>query len=540
MDIVGYKAIGHDGSVCCVTNGTLVYSIEAEKDSNPRHALCSPELFNTLITKRGTEPSIVCGDSECPDGDRLNYRGITPDRVIERQMQFRGRPLRYLSVPHEMCHVACAFALSDLPEGQDFYALVWEGEIGSFYYVDNNFMIERLGTPADIISHVGIRYSFPYHAAGRSRDIFGHSAAGKIMALAGLASPAFSDSPELRELMKTLLDSPLSHEGPFQVTLSGNPQLLYTTLQSLRDLEVDAPEFVRICRAIQDGLFSRFYDFACKHVRRRLPLVIAGGCGLNCDWNTRWRDSGLFDSVFVPPVPNDSGIAIGAAAVGQRLLLRRSKIAWNVYAGEDFLLDADEGQLCRHGFRCAPLDLDCVSEWLFDREWIVAWVQGRCEMGPRALCNRSLLAAPFKRSKCDALNRVKQREAFRPVAPVCRIEDVAEYFEWNGPSPFMSYFQRVKVDNLSAVTHSDGTARLQTVAASQNPITHELLSRFKRKSGVGVLCNTSLNFPGCGFINRASHLIRFVNQTGIPAMVIGANMYVRAQFATTADRRLNT
>src|SRR6266545_2812116 len=180
MDIVGYKAIGHDGSVCCVTNGTLVYSIEAEKDSNPRHALCSPELFNTLITKRGTEPSIVCGDSECPDGDRLNYRGITPDRVIERQMQFRGRPLRYLSVPHEMCHVACAFALSDLPEGQDFYALVWEGEIGSFYYVDNNFMIERLGTPADIISHVGIRYSFPYHAAGRSRDIFGHSAAGKI------------------------------------------------------------------------------------------------------------------------------------------------------------------------------------------------------------------------------------------------------------------------------------------------------------------------------------------------------------------------
>ena len=186
---------------------------------------------------------------------------------------------------------------------------------------------------------------------------------------------------------------------------------------------------------MSDAIFTKFYEVARKKLTKNYPLLISGGCGLNCSWNSLWRDCGLFPQVFVPPCPDDSGSAIGTAIDAQAHFTGQAKIEWSVYSGAEFILD--------HGvsdaFEKHSLDLRRTAEILRDGG-ILAWVQGRCEIGPRALGNRSLLAAPFDVSMRDRLNLIKHRESYRPVAPVCLEEDVSEHFVWNGESPHMLYF----------------------------------------------------------------------------------------------------
>jgi predicted NodU family carbamoyl transferase len=124
------------------------------------------------------------------------------------------------------------------------------------------------------------------------------------------------------------------------------------------------------------------------------------------------------------------------------------------------------------------------------------------EIGPRALGNQSILAPPFQVSTRVRLNEIKQREKFRPIAPVC-LEEVAEkWFGCDQASPFMLFTHRVRTNELAAVTHVNGTARVQTVSSVTNRNLYELLIAFKARTGHGVLCNTSLNFNLKGFINK--------------------------------------
>jgi len=126
----------------------------------------------------------------------------------------------------------------------------------------------------------------------------------------------------------------------------------------------------------------------------------------------------------------------------------------------------------------------------------------------------------------DRLNEIKVREPYRPIAPVCLEEDVSEHFDWNGPCPYMLYFQKVHNTRLGAVTHVDGSARVQTVSKTDNSQLHALLCEFKKITGIGVLCNTSLNFPGRGFINRTSDLIEYVGDWKLDGFVLDDRLYI--------------
>ncbi|MGW5237010.1 carbamoyltransferase C-terminal domain-containing protein, partial [Streptomyces nodosus] len=286
------------------------------------------------------------------------------------------------------------------------------------------------------------------------------------------------------------------------------------------------------------AIFDRFLAVAERELTEGLPLLIAGGCGLNCDWNQQWRDCGLFPEVFVPPCPNDSGSAIGTAVDAQRHFTGRAKITWDVYSGPDFVHDRTAEQIAEN-FTEEPLDQTRVAE-LLARGRILAWVQGRCEIGPRALGNRSLLAAPFEGRTHDRLNRIKQRETYRPIAPVCLEEDVSEHFHWTGPSPHMLYFQKVRNPRLRAVTHVDGTARAQTVNSAQNARLHRLLRAFKQVTGAGVLCNTSLNLPGRGFINRTTDLISHVLDRGIDGFVLDDRLHLVRERTADATQEVRS
>ena len=285
---------------------------------------------------------------------------------------------------------------------------------------------------------------------------------------------------------------------------------------------LDDQEFRNFSGIVSDRIFDRFYQFAKSNMKRCWPLLIAGGCGLNCDWNTKWRESKLFSEIFVPPVANDSGSAIGTAIDAQFYFTGDPKINWNVYSGLAF---ESSGTFDASLFDEHDTNYSMIADILANN-LIIGWVNGKSEIGPRALGNRSILASPFQDSTRKRLNVIKQREQFRPIAPVCLEEDAEKWFDCNHSSPFMLYTHRVSTDELKAVTHVNGTARIQTVSSESNSRMHALLEAFKLRTGYGVLCNTSLNFKGRGFINNITDLSAYAIEHGLDGFVIEGRSYM--------------
>ena len=155
------------------------------------------------------------------------------------------------------------------------------------------------------------------------------------------------------------------------------------------------------------------------------------------------------------------------------------------------------------------------------------WVQGRYEIGPRALGHRSLFAEPFNESTLQKLNSLKKRETYRPIAPICLERESREHFEVLGDHRHMLYTVKVTNPKLKAITHVDGTARLQTISNLECKITSDLLRVFGKHTGASVLCNTSLNYNGRGFINTMQHLVDFAEQNQIKSFVVNDFIYRR-------------
>jgi carbamoyltransferase len=269
----------------------------------------------------------------------------------------------------------------------------------------------------------------------------------------------------------------------------------------------------------------------CRFLRKRTDarhLVIAGGVALNSVMNGRLLREGGFDDIYVMPAAGDNGTAIGAAAYVYHALLRRPRVAQHddPYLGTSYS-ERDLEKLLRD---CKlpvnrPKDIVETTAQLLAEGNIVGWFQGRMEVGPRALGNRSILADPTGPAMKDKINsEVKHREAFRPFAPSVAVEDQNRYFESKGESPFMLMVCDVipaMRQHLPAITHVDGTARLQTVNAAVNPLYHRLLRKFGEKSKPPVLLNTSFNIQGEPIVESPSNAIRCFYSTGLDYLVLG-------------------
>ena len=516
MKIISYKP-GHDGTVACVDQGKLVFSIEAEKDSWPRYEEIPPSLFLHSLALMDSVPDVVAVSGwvrgfhsiSSPVGG--GYFGEGVNTIIDKPVRLMGKEVRHFSSSHERSHLMGVYGMSPFPQGRPCYVLIWEGNIGAFYHIDEKVNVTKVG---DVLEDPGNKYSFLYALADPSFPIgkghFRFEDAGKLMALAGFGRPG----PATRDEQE-LIDFVLSRRS---ILLSVDKRELSSS--PFFNVGVESQQFKDLARRFSDALFGRFADFGREHLTAGLPLLIAGGCGLNCDWNTNWKQLGLFEDVFVPPCANDSGSAIGTAVDALRHYTGRAKIDWSIYAGEEFVFDKAD----MSGMTVSPLNLRGIALKLKAGK-VLAWVQGRYEIGPRALGNRSLLAMPFGRDIHTRLNRIKQREGFRPIAPVCLEEDVPLHFDSQEPSPYMLFFQQVRSPHLKAVTHVDGTARIQSVSAAQNPRMHALLTAFKDLTGYGVLCNTSLNYKGKGFINRMSDLVAYAREVCLDGFVVGDCTY---------------
>ena len=508
---------GHDGAMAAVQDGKLLFSLEAEKNSFGRYSPVTATTLVDAVERLGEPPDVVAftgGWEPLPGKIAAGYQGM--HALEQRPMNFLGHQATFVSSSHERSHILSTIAMAPPDDSPVRAALVWEGLLGNLYLVEGH---GKVVNRVRVHDGPGTRWSLLFCLADPTFPDEGGfpgrlSDAGKLMALAGFGD-AHTDDPAVTEVVDRVLTTAnlwpaAKHE--FRDT-------------AIYNAGVQADITKQAAAVLCHRLFAMFSAAAVEHLPPGIPLLISGGCGLNCDWNRMWRDLGHFSSVFVPPCPNDSGLAIGSAADAQQLLTGDALIDWNVYAGLEFDWNVEPDPM---NWRRRPLDMAAVADALANGH-VFAWVQGRAEIGPRALGNRSLLADPSDVRMRDRLNEIKLREDYRPIAPVCRLEDAAEVFDTDFEDPHMLYFRMVTSDRLAAVTHVDGSARCQTVTPETNKPLHDLLSAVATRSGVGALCNTSLNFPGAGFINRMSHLRRYCEEREIADFVVGDAWFERIQ-----------
>jgi carbamoyltransferase len=342
----------------------------------------------------------------------------------------------------------------------------------------------------------------------------------KVMALASYGKPEF-----VKEFRSMII---LRNNG--QYTIDDSRIEEYFGPRRLRHEEFSSHHF-NIAYSLQAVLQDTVLELAHYLFRQtgEKNLCMAGGVALNCVMNACIRDRGPFKNIWVQPASGDSGTALGAAIwtdVKVRKSVRKAFVMNHAYWGPGYDDEDIENflQWSKIPYRRSKNIAKETAELLAEDK-IVGWFQGRMEFGPRALGSRSILASPINASMQARLNEVKDREDFRPVAPVVLEEKASEWFEQAEYSPFMLFVFNVKPDKaelIPAVRHVDGTARIQTINPEQHPEYYALLKEFYERTGVPVLINTSFNTLGKPIVCTPRDAVECFWSSPFDVLVIGS------------------
>ena len=435
-------------------------------------------------------------------------------------------------VRHHDAHAAMFF----VSPFEDAAVLVMDGygdETAQSAYAGQGKSLKRLWQ-SDFFDSLGMLYTAVTTHLG-----FKVFEEGTVMALAGAGGPTYVD--KFRELIH------LRPGGRFRVN---RDFIGYDTHGLNRPFKPRFTEVFGAPRGRGEPILDRHRDLAFAlqatieetvlHVVRDLSkrnpsrnLCLVGGVALNCVANARILRDTDYESVWVPPCASDSGAPLGSALWHYHQTLghaRRTELTHAFY-GQDYS-DAEIVQaLDAAGLPYRRLsDPELVSRVARDisEGKIVGWFQGRSELGPRALGNRSILADPRNAAMKDRINRlVKHREPFRPFAPAVLEERVSEFFEIDATDPFMTLAPRVRPEKRNVIpagVHLDGTSRIQTVSRAQNAKFYDLIHAFGDMTGVPVLINTSFNFQE-PIVQRPEEAIACFLRTSLDRLVLG-NFYV--------------
>lgn len=282
-------------------------------------------------------------------------------------------------------------------------------------------------------------------------------------------------------------------------------------------------------------------------------LCMAGGVTLNCVVNGKLLGTGIFKNIYMQPAAGDAGGALGAALAAYHVTYGKDKTAHEIdgmngsYLGPQFSNESIEGVLKEYRATYTyrnDAELNSTVAKFIDEGNVIGWFRERMEFGPRALGNRSIIADPRNSDMQKKLNlKIKFREGFRPFAPAVKIESLSTYFEASTPSPYMLFVQQVNKDlqhelpadypsfsmeqklelvksSLPAVTHADGSARVQTVDKTTNPAFWNLLTAFEERTGCGVLINTSFNVRGEPIVCNPTDALRCFMNTDMDVLVL--------------------
>ena len=270
------------------------------------------------------------------------------------------------------------------------------------------------------------------------------------------------------------------------------------------------------------------------HETKSKNLCLGGGVALNGVANYRILKESPFENLHIPPSPGDAGSAIGCAQYSyfchekneRKLQTESERIRNNIFVGPSFSNTDIEEFLNSKNIKYLHLEEENLLKMtakLIAENNVVGWYQGKMEWGPRALGNRSILADPRNSEMKDILNKkIKHRESFRPFAPSILEEFVSEYFEIDVNSPYMLLVAKIKKpEKIPAVTHIDGTGRLQSVSKETNPLYYNLIYEFYNQTNVPVIINTSMNVMGEPIVNTPEQAYAMLEKTDMDYIVLG-------------------
>ncbi len=362
-----------------------------------------------------------------------------------------------------------------------------------------------------------------------------NSAEYKVMGLAPYGEPKY-----MKE-MRTLVD--VKDDGSFALDMSYFTYEYGLTMtgrkietlfgQPTRKGEAKLEQFHKDVAASLQKITEEIMLKVCAHAKKLTGseyLCLAGGVALNCVANGKILKSGLFKDIFIQPAAGDAGGSLGAAlAVWHRKYdgARLPRLG-HVYLGNEYS-DADiDAFLKKEGLPYENLGKDGVTEktaTLLEGTNVIGWFQGRMEFGPRSLGNRSIIADARRKENWQKVNlKIKFRESFRPFAPTVLEERAKDYFDLDRESPYMLLVADVhpsKREEIPAVTHVDGSARIQTIREDQNPVYWKLLKAFEKRTGSGVIINTSFNVRGEPIVESPRDALNCFLNTDMDYLVLG-------------------
>jgi carbamoyltransferase len=585
--VLGISAFYHDSAAALVTDGRIVAAAQEERFTRKKNDAGFPRCaiqycLDEAEIGPGDIDHVVFYDKPFLKFERLleTYLAFAPKGFTSFRMAlpiwlkeklFQKRLLRQelerfapdhdwdkrlLFGEHHQSHAASAFFASPFEEAA---VLTMDG-VGE--WATTSLALGR-GNTLEMVKEIHFPHSLGllYAAFTAYTGFRVNSGEYKMMGLAPYGEPRYA-----QKILDHLID--VKPDGSFHLDQS---YFNYCT-----GLSMTSPRFHALFggepRAESDPLTQRDMDLAASiqavtdEVVVRLTrsiatetgakeLCLAGGVALNCVANGKIVRDGKFETVWVQPAAGDAGGALGAALAAYHLYLGQPRLPLNTldamqgcYLGPGFAQDVIERRLAAAGAVFEVMDDDALIEATVDAlvtDKAVGWYQGRMEFGPRALGNRSILGDPRSPTMQKTLNlRVKYRESFRPFAPSVLREDVADWFEHDGDSPYMLVVADVakkrrqplseadaalagtdKVNGvrseIPAVTHVDYSARLQTVHRETNPRYHALISAFKARTGCPVLVNTSFNVRGEPIACTPEDAFKCLMGTEIEVLVAG-------------------
>jgi carbamoyltransferase len=543
--IFGVK-LTHDAGIAMIRGDELVFATELEKiDNRDRYGKAeSMREIKTIISGNFKEKvgrydkviidgwrgkkslggdygqNLALKDYEHAPYCETDVTGL-PIEHLHQRFNFKN----YASYSHVAGHVIGSYVCSPFAKTKAPAAvLVWDGGISArIYYVDPNKYITAPGPNLIFLRgaiYGAMGYYFgPFAAKHIYESEFNISVfdpdkfrgqyewPGKLMAY-------IAKGTQHKNIETTILELYLRMEKVFL------NQHQSVSAQPSRSAAIDH-EFMRavygrlsgeqpadVLLAIHNVLGRLLVSRLIAYTQEGLNLIFTGGSALNIKWNSMLRNCGHFNEVWVPPFPNDSGSAIGAAACEAALVNGVWSLRWDVYCGLN--VNTDDAAFIfekwyAKNWLSKKYSLEDLAYLLMENpDQPILFLNGKAEIGPRALGNRSILMSATQEKNRDILNEIKKRETYRPVAPICLEEYAEEYFDPGTPDPYMLFDHKVRPLYkmvVPAIVHLDGTARLQTVSISQNREIYELLSHYRKLTACSVLCNTSANYPGKGFFS---------------------------------------
>lgn len=471
MKILGVNDCSHDAAVALVEENEILFAGHAERYSRNKNDYFLNEMLVKDALSFGVPEKIAYYENRVSKRYRkLLYGGVNGQyKGLYKKNISLLKGIREYQSDHHLSHAAAGFYTGPFKEA----AIVVVDAIGEFETTTIWHGSEDGLKKKYSLNHP-VSFGLFYSAYTKLLGLVPGTEEYILMGMAGFGNPAKYFSYVNESFPEFYLQTQNFHMGvndfPFEI-------------------KSDQDKF-NIAAAVQMVFESRLIQLMAfaKKVVGSENLVYMGGCALNCSANSKIQK--LWKDIWIMPNPGDAGSSLGAA-----LLYGGIHVDW-------------KGPYLGHNIAGEYPVEKIISE--LRKNSVVAVASGRAEFGPRALGNRSILADPRDGVIKLVVNSVKKREMFRPFAPVVTEEAASEWFELDKPSPYMQYAVKCKKpDEIPSVVHVDGTSRVQTVNAEQNPGLYATLKDWEDITGIPVLLNTSLNIKGEPLLNSSIDVVRW-------------------------------